>query len=484
MKNHHPNEKLSGHEKPIAKGGYKCNICHKLFDNNLSMYWHKKQQHSDEMPTKKDTTNGIKCDFCPRLFYGIKSKVQHISNSHKNDSNFSCNVCHKSFKNEQYLKSHFTSYHSKKDEKFKCPICEETFKNTLSKNRHKRKCHPEELDQNKIIHDVQDTCGICNKKFSSKYLASHIKTKHEKQNDITCDQCDKTFPTQQTLKFHKNLRHKEKDQHCNQCTASFSFPFQLKNHIEGIHEEKNKCDICNLIFKRKQQLTDHNNHVHKGMKKHKPKGSKSHTETMKEHLCHICGKQFFSSVSRNSHIENTHESLKHLQSLQNDEQHHKCNQCDKRFYLKSNLEKHFKRIHQEKNFICELCGKDFLTEGAQLAHKTRIHESNSKVTKRFNNKPQTCEVCNKTFPTTKKYLKHMKESHIGIIPKIYQQQNTCEFCDKTFENTKKFHHHKKYYHIKELNASGLFKCFSCERSFDSGKDLKKHITIKHDDKTS
>ena len=135
-------------------------------------------------------------------------------------------------------------------------------------------------------------------------------------------------------------------------------------------------------------------------------------------------------------------------------------------------------------FICELCGKEFVSEGAQSAHKTRIHESNPKVTQSPNNKPQTCDVCNETFPTTKKYLKHINESHKGITPKIYQQQNTCEFCGKRFDNTKTFYHHRKYHHIKELNASGIFKCFSCERSLDSIKDLKKRISLKHDDRTS
>ena len=172
-----------------------------------------------------------------------------------------------------------------------------------------------------------------------------------------------------------------------------------------------------------------------------------------------CGKQFVTPKARDNHIENFHESLE-LQSLQNEETRHNCNHCGKKFYLKSTLTTHFKKNHQEKSFMCELCGKKFLTQGAQSIHKLRIHDNVLK----HNDKPQTCDICNETFPTTTKYLKHMKESHKGITPKNYRKQNTCEFCGKVFNSTKSFHNHKKYHHKKELNARGIFKCFGCEKS--------------------
>ena len=142
-------------------------------------------------------------------------------------------------------------------------------------------------------------CETCGKTFSSRtYLKSHKSIVHDKPGNVACELCNKKFQTIQTMKFHQSLIHKESDCKCNSCGEKFRLPFQLKAHVDGVHEKKNKCEPCDITFKRKQQLSNHTRYKHDRNSRNTSRGIRGDRE-----MCEICSAIVY---NLEAHIQNMH----------------------------------------------------------------------------------------------------------------------------------------------------------------------------------
>ena len=138
--------------------------------------------------------------------------------------------------------------------------------------------------------------------------------------------------------------------------------------------------------------------------------------------------------------------------------------------------------------ICDLCRKTFKSSKTLKKHKKMIHTNALK-----------CHRCDKSFTTPKKLVRHTRSSHEATIP--------CEICSSAFKNKNSLRDHKKKIHNAKLNAKeqpnieekrqdkkmtkakdeqvgsnkqntkqrkSEYHCLLCPKSFVSSSGLRKH----------
>ena len=168
--------------------------------------------------------------------------------------------------------------------------------------------------------------------------------------------------------------------------------------------------------------------------------------------------------------------------LESGEKSFSCVQCNKLFRFKSRLETHM-RVHTgEKPFICPACNHHFTQFGSLKKHMKLCHTGHTvddilifngqpdlKFTKdeslsssvmnnqeEFDEKPYSCDRCNKLFKYKSRWETHMR-SHTGEKP------FGCSMCSKQFTQVGSLRRHMKY-HIGD--ESIVCEQSDCESSKD------------------
>jgi len=161
------------------KSDYQCHVCDSAFHSNLSLGKHYKNKHPNVMNPHTvasykqqaearekmlkdfpeiyhDPDSGFVCTICgknwPRLPFLC---ARHVTEVHRKDKNFNCEVCQKTFTRGSSLKRHM-DLHS--GNLFPCQYCGKTFvRLTDLENVHKKSHHPgeytkEQADKQKAIY--------------------------------------------------------------------------------------------------------------------------------------------------------------------------------------------------------------------------------------------------------------------------------------------------------------------------------------------
>ena len=153
---------------------------------------------------------------------------------------------------------------------------------------------------------------------------------------------------------------------------------------------------------------------------------------------------------------------------------YKCNICEKEFRQKSNLNTHFKGVHEKsKNQTCNICNASFRDLNSHIRyihHKENITKvfcelCHKKITKsllnkhleRVHNKNKKCEFCDKSFSLNANLTQHMLTCY---------NDNKCDLCDETF--------FKKGHVKKHISTVHGHKCNICGKSFTREDSLKRH----------
>ncbi|XP_055712269.1 zinc finger protein weckle-like [Phlebotomus papatasi] len=234
-------------------------------------------------------------------------------------------------------------------------------------------------------------------------------------------------------------------------------------------EKPSVCEYCSKKYSRKYLLTLHIREKHS--KKELP------------FVCSKCPKRFV-SLKRMQQHETIH--------LPNDERFtFPCPYCDKKFSKLVGVQVHIRGIHtKEKPFICEECGKCFVSKGAlkdhQISHSEERSFQCSQCPKKFKNQYRLkmheevhssitydcphCGVKRKTKRNLKLHMlvhsdvKKYKCNYCGneykrakalkehIFLHTGQRPYECPFCDKTFASGSNCRGHKRKAHPTELEA--------------------------------
>ncbi|RUS86189.1 hypothetical protein EGW08_006035 [Elysia chlorotica] len=276
---------------------------------------------------------------------------------------FTCDICGKSFLKKKYLKVHLQRHSTEKD--FECSLCGKRF--TTKQN----------LQQHGMSHSEEKpfACKLCNKAYKQKrHLERHMLA-HTGIKLFECPTCDRAFKEASELMKHKQLHTGEKPYQCDICRKRFRGREVLKGHLRAhVGEKPYVCEICGKGFRRYGERKQHNK-VHTGAR---------------PYSCDLCGKTF----ARLNHIQVhvlVHSGAKPF----------KCDTCGKGFSQKSILTVHRKLHVKDRPFECGICGRSYREVAGLLQH----------MRKHTGEKPFECVDCGRTFAYLSSLYHHKRRDH-------------------------------------------------------------------------
>ncbi|XP_053384658.1 zinc finger protein 665-like [Mercenaria mercenaria] len=468
---------------------YDCSKCNKCFKSKAGLMSHDMYIHSKNkdgtlsaMPEHRDRNVKLKYvdkDGNHKLGLRCSMYVKEIDNG---NTNYQCKIC-------PYLTERYNSIieHSQIhviSELLGCALCDKTFKVKKSlwrhTNQHKKFPHmcktcmrmyetKEELEEHKISHDPSHVCDVCNKTYDSiGRLNYHKKISHgPKQN--TCDICSSSFASKSLLRQHKK-RHGPKQFFCDKCSCSYYFMHQLTNHLK-IHDEnsiKYKCTVCSREYVNKSHWKEH-------VKLHDGSNFVQ---------CDQCGKSYNSKKSLNLHKSSTHvderkficqvcgkafltkHHLKNHLITHDDERNYKCRFCDATFKKNDVLKMHENVHTKEQKYICDICGGHFLRRSSLRNHR---------LTHVPGHQRWKCRYCDTKFRTQSSMMTHIKNKHVELdLSHDRPLCKKCDQCGKVYAKGLAFRVHT------DMHAGvKRHKCRVCGHAFTDPANLRMHLKI-HD----
>ncbi|KFP65316.1 Pogo transposable element with ZNF domain, partial [Cariama cristata] len=177
-----------------------------------------------------------------------------------------------------------------------------------------------------------------------------------------CPHCTKRLKN--NIRYMNHMKHHveldqqngEVDVHtiCQHCYRQFSTPFQLQCHLENVHspyESTTKCKICEWAFESEPMFLQHMKDTHKPGEM--------------PYVCQVC--QYRSSLYSevDSHFRMIHEDTRHLL----------CPYCLKVFKNGNAFQQHFMRHQKKSVYHCNKCRLQFLFAKDKIEHKLQHHKT-------------------------------------------------------------------------------------------------------------
>lgn len=173
-------------------------------------------------------------------------------------------------------------------------------------------------------------------------------------------------------------------------------------------------------------------------------------------ICDLCGKNFWTRASIQTHLLVTHKTIAE----------YNCNQCCRKFKSHGNLYRHVKAVHSnEKSFGCEKCGRMF-----KERYQLEIHLHN-------HDPPTECHLCGRMVANMKVHLRHHAAKSNNTMTK-------CPMCSKMVGKYQLLRHikavHEKQFQkdCSKLNLK-VYTCKDCGDLFSRRNELRQHEYFTH-----
>lgn len=420
---------------------------------------------------------------------------------------------------------------------FSCKICDESFSTTAAHNKHLRtricvirenystpigcyKCshcscsfiRPDYLNVHEIIHDESIPFN-----FDVEFvdLSSKISKVEEIANDgdFYCEICDNLFINRRLLLHHMIITHGKRYKcktcsdvcesknkcrlhmqshgnqfggnlsdvnlfHCKLCKKNFRCQANFDKHNLTIHTQGEvssfPCDQCKKVFSSQSFLDDHKETVHLKNFPCSHEGCKrsfSSQSRLESHMLVHEERSFMCNVCGKMFTSKS-SFLNHMNS-HDTERRFGCDVCKKLFKTRDVLSKH-KRIHSEtRQFCCEICGRGFNQSGTLKKHM----DSHNNV-KRFE-----CDVCKKKFAIKASLQNHkLLNNHFSADDQAndhLSKSMKCDYCDKLFPPGSMYMYKR---HVVIHTGEKPYNCDICSKAFSDKSNLKYHKLIHSDNK--
>ena len=196
----------------------------------------------------------VNCEFC-QIEVLPTALQRHITNIHKNERKFQCQICQKSFKLDYSLKLHIQNH----NKTFECQTCSRKFPTQGILKKHVKDNHE---------NPKSFGCDICGKKFYLKSTLYRNKKIHDKNRlkPYKCQRCGYSTDSKRNFKLHKK-GHEKRDKKfaamknplkCGKCSTLCRNKYALKSHVKDVHPEVPfQCDLCGKYFNTKHNLAMH-----------------------------------------------------------------------------------------------------------------------------------------------------------------------------------------------------------------------------------
>ncbi|CAH2251293.1 jg5980 [Pararge aegeria aegeria] len=424
---------------------------------------------------------------------------------------YSCNICHKVYKKRNFIAQHYNHVHLKLRPKLRsCHLCNVKvpgYMRAFHMEEHglpapscgacgKKFAYPFQVLQHQKFYHMGETehrCEPCNLKFKHKHQLNAHMAKHLTEKRFKCELCDKTFKWRSGLKTHLLIHNNVRRHVCHVCQDSFvqkssedsASTFTLT--IDGEGSRSYSCNICLKVYKKRNFITQHYNHVHLKLR---PKLRSCHLCNVKvpgymrafhmeEHglpapSCGACGKKFAYPF----------QVLQHQKFYHMGESNYRCEECNLKFKRRSELAKHQFKHSSEKRFKCELCDKTFKWKSGEDSFTLTVGGDGTKT--------YTCNLCESSYKKRSCFTQHYKHVHLKLRPKLrgchlcdvkvpgymrafHMEEHglpapSCGACGKKFAYPWQVLQHQKFHHMGEAK----YRCEPCNLTFMRGGDYNRH----------
>ena len=407
---------------------WKCDVCGAAFKRKQILEHHKKRHNtmaeSKNSPSRQQEKNSvITCDLCindKEIIPGADTICEHQSLHKENPQNVSktktgiankgnkCEVCGKVFKNWGNYNRHINLHPKLKDE-----IA------SIAKEQEN------ELDKEKSSLNEEMSCKACPSKFNnSRRLLNHLR-EH-----------------QQNTNTQKQNNDSNRDTFCAVCNRSFTCSGYLKKHMEMHGTIEMKCDVCLMIFKRRDTLR-----IHK--KRHLQRN-----ETFENF-----------KVDKKGEIYNKRKEMRANIGEPDADGVVPCPYCLKKFNKRKLLLAHIV-VHSGVLFNCDVCGKKYKQRSCLNKHK----QSHVAVT--TEQKPDDNPVVDCNEGKTQESVPFTAATR--TVTKVKYK---CSVCTQGFPSIKVLSEHEVSHKTLRIN------CNDCELAFLSNDDFELHIRLTHTNKS-
>ncbi|XP_023939868.2 zinc finger protein ZFP2 isoform X7 [Bicyclus anynana] len=328
---------------------------------------------SNATPIRNHSDMGYSCCYCDHVYLDPADLKQHTIDTHEGIENSS--ITRRRDMNAFSVKVDITDLH--------CKVCQQRIADIKTLMNHLKDLHDKTLFTDIKNHLIPFRfekenleCCICPTQFNKfKILLEHMNV-HVR--NYVCEVCDAGFVNRTRLMVHQE-QHELGKYKCDLCPGVFTTVTKVKFHIKSVHKPvtfRNKCRLCNELFKDYHQKIKHMQDVHQVRKTQKCTAcdrifSSRQTFSVhmqrdhlmeRRHVCTICEKSFFQSTCLRHHM------LKHT-----GKRDFQCDVCLKRYGRKSTLRDHM-RIHKDdRRYKCEYCGHAFVQKCSWQAHMRTKH---------------------------------------------------------------------------------------------------------------
>ncbi len=222
-----------------------CHLCDRHQSTQEGLISHYVAKHGN-----KDQSKGkANCATCTQLADNEEELAKHVDLAHK-DTEVVCDICGRTMKNKDSLKSHMRKFHNKT---FTCAVCGMGFNREKALRKH-------EIDHTGIN---PEKCHICSKTFPGKaQLSKHVNVTHNEARNYACRICDKRFKQKSPRDRHERTIHAEESQYyCTEggCDRVYKREDSLLVHMQEVHgkDTVKHCTECNITFPSAQYYRTH-----------------------------------------------------------------------------------------------------------------------------------------------------------------------------------------------------------------------------------
>jgi len=193
-----------------ADMAFKCQICKKVFMNNIEFMKHLHLHIESNRQTAIDFADLSQCKYCYKDFDNTISMQAHVDTVHVvKGFQYVCQICSSGFNNQAAMVIHMNKEHVKSELPYACQVCE-----------YRTSCHKSIIEHFTEMHDRTDKlqCPLCLKVYSlfndkgynsaaAQSYMMHLQKHENCKKKYKCKKCMLEFTNEKVLKYHQEKDH-------------------------------------------------------------------------------------------------------------------------------------------------------------------------------------------------------------------------------------------------------------------------------------